>query len=144
MYAIYVLSTMIIPITIPSTSNPKLPPSLAKIGHDEIVLIELQGSLQVECSHDSERNGKFVGKLSINESGVRDCSLHQKNVAITLLYIIGYFTKNRPTLTIGHHLLEGKVATLPKPLAVLQRSGSSRSKQGVRIHDLDIEGDDDA
>src|ERR1700722_2497569 len=69
---------MIIPITIPSTSNPTLTPSLAKIGHDEIVLIELQGSLQVECSHDSERNGQFVGKLSINESGVRDCSLHKK------------------------------------------------------------------
>jgi hypothetical protein len=29
--------------------------------------------------------------------------------------------QKKPTLTIGHHLLEGKVAALPKPLAVLRR-----------------------
>jgi chromosome transmission fidelity protein 8 len=29
--------------------------------------------------------------------------------------------QKKPTLMIGHHLLEGKVAQLPKPLAVLQR-----------------------
>lgn len=30
--------------------------------------------------------------------------------------------QNKPTLLIGHHLLEGKIANLPKPLAVLLRS----------------------
>jgi len=63
-----------------------------------------------------------------------------------LLFELFYYgpLQDRPTLTIGHHLLEGKVATLPKPLAVLQRSGSSQSKQGVRNHDLNIEDDRDA
>jgi hypothetical protein len=62
---------MIIPVTIiPSTTNPKLPPGLAKISHDEIVLVELQGSLEVECNNDSERDGKAVGKLTIDEATV--------------------------------------------------------------------------
>ncbi|RDB26118.1 Chromosome transmission fidelity protein 8 [Hypsizygus marmoreus] len=100
---------MIIPINIASSSsssNPKLPPSLAKISHDEIVLIELQGSLEVECNHPSERDGKFIGKLTIDES------------------------TNKPTLLIGHHLLEGKIANLPKPLAVLHRSSPAAAKVG--------------
>lgn len=61
---------MIISITLPdptSNSNPKLPPTLAKISHDEIVLIELQGALDVGDMHPSERNGKFVGKLSVDD-----------------------------------------------------------------------------
>ena len=63
---------MLIPITItPSSfSNPKLPSGLAKISHDEVVLVELQGSLEVECNHLSERNGKLVGKLKIDDSTV--------------------------------------------------------------------------
>lgn len=60
---------MIIPLTIDSHSpHPKLPPGLAKISHDEVVLIELQGSLEVECNHISERDGKFVGKLKIDDT----------------------------------------------------------------------------
>lgn len=31
----------------------------------------------------------------------------------------------KPTLVIGHHLLEGKIANLPKPLAVLFRSSAA-------------------
>ncbi|KAJ2924645.1 hypothetical protein H1R20_g12443, partial [Candolleomyces eurysporus] len=97
---------MIIPITLPdpstsSTSNPKLPPTLAKISHDEIVLIELQGALDVGDAHPSERNGKFVGKLSIDD-GLK-----------------------KPTLLIGHHLLEGKIAPIPKPLAIMHRTKST-------------------
>jgi chromosome transmission fidelity protein 8 len=30
-------------------------------------------------------------------------------------------TQNKPTLVIGHHLLEGKVVNLPKPLGVLHK-----------------------
>jgi hypothetical protein len=44
---------------------------LAKISHDEVVLIELQGSLEVESNHPSERDGKHVGKLRIDEATVR-------------------------------------------------------------------------
>ena len=59
---------MLIPITIAhSSSEPKLPPGLAKISHDEIVLIELQGTLEVESNHHKERNGKLVGTLKIDE-----------------------------------------------------------------------------
>lgn len=66
---------MLIPIDLSpsSTVNPKLPSCLAKISHDEVVLIELQGSLEVESNHPSERDGKHVGKLKIDETTVR-CS----------------------------------------------------------------------
>jgi len=107
---------MIIPISVASqSSNRKLPPGLAKISHDEVVLIELQGSLEVECTDISERDGKLVGKLKMDE------------------------TTNRPTLLIGHHLLEGKIVTLPKPLAVLHRSDavSSTTDNGNRDTDRD-------
>lgn len=60
---------MLIPITLPppSLSNPKLPSGLAKISHDEVILVELQGSLEVECNHPNERDGQLVGKLKIDD-----------------------------------------------------------------------------
>ena len=63
---------MRIPITIssPSSSNLKLPPGLVKISHDEIVLIELQGALEVDLNDPSERNGRLVGTLKIDEATV--------------------------------------------------------------------------
>ena len=63
---------MIIPVTVASSSpnNQKLPPPLAKISHGELVLIELQGTLNVECSDAADRNGRLVGNLRIDESGV--------------------------------------------------------------------------
>ncbi|KAF7336894.1 hypothetical protein MVEN_02125700 [Mycena venus] len=90
---------MIIPVNfpVPSISPSRLPPALAKISHNELVLVELQGELEVECTNDSERDGQLVGRLCIDDAA------------------------KKPTLTIGHHLLEGKVAQLPKPLAVIQR-----------------------
>ncbi|KAJ7081778.1 Ctf8-domain-containing protein [Mycena belliarum] len=90
---------MVIPINfpLPSTSAEKLPPALTMISHSELVLIELQGALEVECTSDRERDGRLIGRLYIDEAA------------------------KKPTLTIGHHLLEGKVAVLPKPLAVLRR-----------------------
>ncbi|TFK28148.1 hypothetical protein FA15DRAFT_89262 [Coprinopsis marcescibilis] len=89
---------MIIPVTLSTgDSNLKLPHGLAKISNDEVVLIELQGALDVEAKHPSERNGKLVGKLTIDEA------------------------MSKPLLRIGHHLLEGKIATINKPLAVMHR-----------------------
>ncbi len=83
---------MLIPIDIPvpSTSNRKLPPTFAKVSHDETVLIELQGALDVESSHESERNGNLVGKLSIDEAMVRVAYVDN----ITLSY---KFSRKRPT-----------------------------------------------
>lgn len=100
---------MRIPITIspPSSSNLKLPPGLVKISHDEIVLVELQGSLEVELNHPSERNGRLVGTLKIDEA------------------------TNKPSLLIGHHLLEGKIASLSKPYAVLLRTRSTRGATDI-------------
>jgi chromosome transmission fidelity protein 8 len=61
---------MLIPITFNPDSKPqtpKLPPTLAKISNDEVVLIELQGNLEV--SQSSDKNGQFVGELTIDETG---------------------------------------------------------------------------
>jgi len=59
---------MIIPINLPSPSSTtatQLPSNLAKLGNSEVVLIELQGSLEVE----GDSFGQHVGKLKME--GVR-------------------------------------------------------------------------
>ncbi|KAJ3714116.1 chromosome transmission fidelity protein 8 [Lentinula raphanica] len=92
---------MLIPVSFDSQSSSglqKLPPSLAKISHDEVVLLDLQGALEVESAQPNERDGKLVGTLSIDKD------------------------LKRPTLRIGHHFIEGKLVNLPKPLAVLHRT----------------------
>ncbi|KAH7868357.1 Ctf8-domain-containing protein [Lentinula edodes] len=108
---------MLIPVTFdrhPSTSSlQKLPPSLLKISHDEVVLLDLQGALEVDSSHPNERDGKFIGTLTIDDD------------------------MKRSTLRIGHHLIEGKLVNLPKPLAVLHRSPAP-----VRISDSRWTGED--
>ncbi|KIY51743.1 hypothetical protein FISHEDRAFT_36408 [Fistulina hepatica ATCC 64428] len=97
---------MIIPITLSnhgaSSSRGPLPPTLAKISHHESVLIELQGTIHVD--QKIERDGEFVGTLTIDDDMAK------------------------PTLFIGHNLLEGKVVTLPKPIAVLHRKGGTPVK----------------
>jgi len=107
---------MFIPITIPShsPSTSPLPPQIAKLGNDDLVLIELQGALDVECTENSERNGQVVGTFRFDEGS------------------------SKPTLAIGHHLLEGKIVSLPKPLGVIQRSTAPSphsSLQGALDHD---------
>ncbi|KAG1725385.1 Ctf8-domain-containing protein [Suillus lakei] len=89
-------------VSLSSTFNPKFPPCIAKLGNDELVLIEMQGTLDVECNEDTTtRDGQFVGKLNLTDV-------------------------NKPTLIIGHHLLEGKVVSLPKPLGVMHRKETSK------------------
>ncbi|KAI0637494.1 Ctf8-domain-containing protein [Trametes polyzona] len=90
---------MLIPINVnipgPSSSPQRqLPPQLAQFGSDELVLIEMQGALEVEGNKDQQ----LVGKLRVDPA-----------------------TK-KPTLLIGHHLLEGKLVNLSKPLAILHRN----------------------
>jgi chromosome transmission fidelity protein 8 len=60
---------MIIPITVRTTGNTAgLPPQLARLGNDEVVLIELQGSLAVETNQIEDKDGQPVGKLHIDEA----------------------------------------------------------------------------
>ncbi|KAH8831377.1 Ctf8-domain-containing protein [Flagelloscypha sp. PMI_526] len=88
---------MIIPITFDPTmsSCPKLPPTLAKISDSEIVLIELQGYLEMNDQSVRERDGQLVGKLTVDAS------------------------TNKATLFIGHNLLEGKIVSMPKPYGIM-------------------------
>ncbi|KAI6042909.1 Ctf8-domain-containing protein [Pisolithus marmoratus] len=93
---------MIIPIAIsrPGQFSAKLPPQLVTLGHDELILIELQGTLDVEGSEKADKDGQLIGTLNTTDM-------------------------NRPTLTIGYHLLEGKVVNLAKPLGVLHKQVST-------------------
>ena len=68
---------MIISLIFPSSSSSAstpLPPTLAAVSHSELVLIELQGELAVECLHDSDREGKLVGTLTMDGHAVRGMS----------------------------------------------------------------------
>ena len=57
---------MIVPITVtpPNAFSPKLPPSFAKLGHDELFLIELQGTLGVQGSESTGKDGQLIGTLN--------------------------------------------------------------------------------
>ncbi|KAI5992073.1 Ctf8-domain-containing protein [Pisolithus albus] len=94
---------MIIPITVsrPGQFSAKLPPQLVTLGHDELFLIELQGTLDVEGIEAADKDGQLIGTLNM-----ADMATH---------------SQNKPTLTIGYHLLEGKVVSLTKPLGVLHK-----------------------
>ncbi|KAL7422367.1 hypothetical protein Q5752_003013 [Cryptotrichosporon argae] len=92
-------------------SHPALPPPLVQLGGD-IVLVELQG--QLECEGDQA--GGVVG-------------------------ILGFDRPDKPTLHLGaHHLLHGKIVTLPKPYAVIRRAAVVGGASAARA----IEGDADA
>ena len=59
---------MIIPVNVALGEHyrRKLPPQFAQFGTEEVVLVDLQGTLDVE----GEMKGQFVGKLSINPETV--------------------------------------------------------------------------
>nr|GAT49990.1 predicted protein [Mycena chlorophos] len=108
---------MIIPISfdLGASGLHTLPPALARISHSEVVLVELQGALEVDFVKPSERDGKLVGRLGLDDSG------------------------KMATLGIGHHLLEGRVTQLVKPLAVLQRVIGEHNS----VDDMDVDVDDE-
>ncbi|PVG04046.1 hypothetical protein CPB86DRAFT_778283 [Serendipita vermifera] len=85
---------MIIPVRLRTSQSvdgrPDLPPSLAELGPKDYAIIELQGSFEIEGDY----SGQSIGILDMSNS-------------------------SKPTLRVGHHLLEGKIATLAKPLALL-------------------------
>ncbi|KAF8312535.1 hypothetical protein DL93DRAFT_2059925 [Clavulina sp. PMI_390] len=100
---------MIIPLNHPDPTQakkPPLPPQLVKLtGSEDILLVELQGSLVTT----GESAGQRVGILAIDPSS------------------------NKPTLRIGNHLLEGTIQNLSKPLGVIVKSASSGDGPGLRI-----------
>ncbi|KAI0303596.1 hypothetical protein B0F90DRAFT_1301569 [Multifurca ochricompacta] len=113
---------MLIPLTLPtaapSPNAQTFPPALAQLGPSEYFLIELQGELEVS----GDKREQVVGCLTIDDDG-----------------------KGKPTLRVGHHLLEGKIVNLPKPLAVLQRVRTplplSQPPETVADWDRDQDGD---
>ena len=60
---------MIVPITVtpPNAFSPKLIPPIAKLGHDELFLIELQGTLDVQCPEWTAKDGQLIGTLNTTD-----------------------------------------------------------------------------
>ncbi|KZV64864.1 hypothetical protein PENSPDRAFT_668771 [Peniophora sp. CONT] len=86
-----------------SGTGQDLPPTLANIGTSEVALLELQGQLEVE----GNQSGQVAGKLTLDPEGKN----HAERTGV----------QRKPTLRVGHHLLEGKIVNLSKPLAVLEK-----------------------
>lgn len=107
---------MMIPVHVNLGGYPSrpLPPQLVQFGTDEVVLVELQGSLEVE----GNLNGQYVGKLTVDGEKVSSCLFAVASVWCRP-------PQKKSTLRIGHHLLEGKLVNLPKPLAVMHRPSNS-------------------
>ncbi|KAI5451690.1 hypothetical protein NCC49_001339 [Naganishia albida] len=92
-------------IKAPSTSKTD-PPLVQLAGTGERVLIELQG----ELGYEGDPCGRVVG-------------------------LLGFERMDKPTLHLGkHHLLHGKIVTLPRPLCVIRR---------VKAHDRDSENEEE-
>ncbi|KAG6374422.1 Ctf8-domain-containing protein [Boletus reticuloceps] len=110
---------MIVPIAVRPLHafSPKLAPSIANLGHDGLFLIELQGMLDVQGSESTSKDGQLIGTLNTADMG-------------------------KPTLVIGHHLLEGKVVTLSKPLGVLHKHVHVRNDGPSAVHP-DVSEDED-
>ena len=112
---------MIIPINLtpPSLRLPNtLDPVLAKLGSNEVVLIELQGWLDVV---EGEKDNGFIGNLTIENVCI---------MSMCFLCVPNIILQDKPVLKIGHHHLEGKIVSLSKPLAVLARGGIDEDEYG--------------
>ncbi|KAI3625529.1 hypothetical protein CBS9595_000890 [Malassezia furfur] len=107
----------------PADDCPLPPPPLARLSpNGELVLVELQGSLEMD-GVDPE-GGQTIGVLRFPEGReVRAMPL----------------TQDKPILQISHHLLEGKIVSLPRPIAVLEKRVTPADQV-----ESDIESDDDA
>ncbi|MCO5602884.1 hypothetical protein L7F22_057023 [Adiantum nelumboides] len=87
----------------PSSSVP--PPLVQLAPSGELALIELQGRLEMDDVDAS--GGQVLAKLEFSAG-----------------------REDRPTLLISHHRLEGKIVSLPRPLAVLEKK--RRVKEDVQ------------
>ena len=136
---------MILPITLPlksSSGSTALPPVLTRLGSSELFLLELQGELDVS----GDKHGQLVGRLTIDDDAI-DGKVRALSFTLPLFPLrsaphFSYFFKGKPTLRIGHHLLEGKIVSLPKPLAVLQRICAPPPLINSHDNECDGNGDD--
>ncbi|CAO1629386.1 unnamed protein product [Jaminaea pallidilutea] len=110
-----------------SSSSSAPAPLLALSPEGELVLIELQGSLEMEnisAANGDGGEGQTIGEL-----------------------IWGSRAEDRPTLLLSHHRLEGKLVNLAKPLAVLekrQRVGDGQAENDEGDGDANEEGEEGA
>ncbi|KAJ9103247.1 hypothetical protein QFC21_002670 [Naganishia friedmannii] len=96
---------MRISITIPTASvrqPPSSAPPLVQLGaKGELLLLELQG----ELGYEGDPRGRVVG-------------------------ILDFERMDKPTLHLGkHHLLHGKIVTLPRPVAVIRRQTTAQTAE---------------
>lgn len=102
---------------------------MADLGNGDVVLIELQGSLEVQGSTDS----LIVGTLEIDPKTV--CGLFMMTVKREELTQIYPVFQNKPSLIIGPHFLEGKIVSLATPLAIMEKKSSSSDQMDVDEED---------
>lgn len=128
---------MIVPIAVtpPNAFSPKLPPTIAKLGHDELFLIELQGMLDVQGSESTAKDGQLIGTLNTADMVRTRRSQERGFMSRPPSLMLVCLHKNKPTLVIGHHLLEGKVVSLPKPLGVLHKHVRNDGPSSVHASD---------
>ncbi|GHJ90245.1 hypothetical protein NliqN6_6647 [Naganishia liquefaciens] len=87
------------------------PPLVQLAGTGELVIIELQG----ELNYEGDPRGKVAGLLSFERM-------------------------DKPTLHLGkHHLLHGKIVSLPHPLAVIRRVGPVELDPATESEEEDAE-----
>lgn len=63
-------------------------------------------------------DGRFNGELKYENS------YNHGDLTLFPIFFVFIFVQGKPSLLIGHHLLEGTIATLPKPFAVILRTGN--------------------
>jgi chromosome transmission fidelity protein 8 len=113
---------MIIPINLsPPTHRLPVPlqPALAKLGSNEVVLIELQGWLDFV---EGEKHDGLIGTLNMENVGSLGFTLSSGPKSQP-----DFTRQDKPILKIGHHHLEGKLVSLSKPLAVLAREKAGKN-----------------
>lgn len=122
-------------------SRPLPPPLVTLIGSADVLLLELQGALTAH----GDSAGELIGILALDTHTqaritIQSLPCTSPNVLSLDFLFLYYFhrvgpnhlilanhlpnscIRQKPTLRIGHHLLQGTIVTLPKPCALIARS----------------------